>query len=262
MGTWRLLRNIKKKVAITFPFLPSNVSFHAQSTRASCATRREGKECARTEAQDVWLPLTVHTEVSRGVGGEKSIRLIVGRFLRGQEVGQASLPRVYAANVRSICTVVRRDGRGSFDSTWKRADATIPRADPPWRESLRAARSLLWQWAFPPVSSNFRPAPANCLPNRDARFIRPITWKRYLPNRWRIIAMKFETQVLGLDRTTNFLFPPSSSRSLFSNWNGIELFFFFLIGLRFVRIKNLSRRERAESKTSSVENRIPFSLCD
>lgn len=74
--------------------------------------------------------------------------------------------------------------------------------------------------------------------------------------------MKFETQVLGLDRTTNFLFPPSSSRSLFSNWNGIELFFFFLIGLRFVRIKNLSRRERAESKTSSVENRIPFSLCD
>lgn len=184
MGTWRLLRNVKKKVAITFPFLPSNVSFHAQSTRASCATRREGKECARTEAQDVWLPLTVHTEVSRGVGEEKSIRLIVGRFLRGQEVGQASLPRVYAANVRSICTVVRRDGRGSFDSTWKRADATIPRADPPWRESLRAARSLLWQWAFPPVSSNFRPAPANCLPNRDARFIRPITWKRYLPNRW------------------------------------------------------------------------------
>lgn len=63
-------------------------------------------------------------------GGEaKSIRLVVGRFLRGQEVG---LPRVYAANVRSICTVVRRGmGRGSFDSTWKCADATIPRADPP-----------------------------------------------------------------------------------------------------------------------------------
>lgn len=64
----------------------------------------------------------LHTEVSRGVGGEKSIRLVVGRFLRGQEVG---LPRVYAANVRSICTVVRRDGRGSFDSL--RGDAPTRR---------------------------------------------------------------------------------------------------------------------------------------
>lgn len=70
--------------------------------------------------------------LSRYAAREKSIRLVVGRFLRGQEVGQAGLPRVYAANVRSICSVVRRGmGRGSFDSTWKRADATIPRADPP-----------------------------------------------------------------------------------------------------------------------------------
>ena len=130
---WRFLRNVGKKVAAN---LPSNFSFHAQSTRACCATRRERERNAREERRRRTSSHdTTQARSSRGgVGGEKSIRLVVGRFLRGQEVGQACPcppPCIYAANVRSICTVVRRDGRGSFDSTWKRADATIPRADPP-----------------------------------------------------------------------------------------------------------------------------------
>lgn len=98
----------------------------------------------------------------------------------------------------------------------RRRDATIPRADPQWRESLRVVGSLLWQWAFPPVSSNFRPAPANCLPNRNVRFIRSITWKRYLPNRSRIIAMKLSLYAFHLDETPLTHYP-------FLKTNRIEL---------------------------------------
>lgn len=246
---WRLLRNVGKKVAAN---LPSNFSFHAQSTRACCATRRERERNAREERRRRTSSHdTTQARSSRGgVGGEKSIRLVVGRFLRGQEVGQACPcppPCIYAANVRSICTVVRRDGRGSFDSTWKRADATIPRADPPWRESLRAARSLLWQWAFPPVSSNFRPAPANCLPNRDARFIRPITWKRYLPNRRRFHRDEIRNPLFP-GRNNKLAFPSLLDRRPFSGIesNPVLRLFFFLIGSNGIK-NRVARRARSNS---------------
>lgn len=191
--------------------------------------------------------------MSRGVGGEKSIRLVVGRFLRGQEVG---LPRVYAANVRSICTVVRRDGRGSFDSL---------RGDAPTRRFL----------VLIPRDGNRCVPLAHCYGNERSR--------RYLPILDRPLQIVFliATRVLFARLPGNVIYqivrdeirnpcfrqqtppslPPRSRTPLFRNWNRIEsrsaiiLFLILVLGLV---LKIVSRCKTAKSKT--IEFRFPFAI--
>lgn len=179
--------------------------------------------------------------------------MVVGRFLRGQEVG---LPRVYAANVRSICTVVRRDGRGSFDSL---------RGDAPTRRFL----------VLIPRDGNRCVPLAHCYGNERSR--------RYLPILDRPLQIVFliATRVLFARLPGNVIYqivrdeirnpcfrqqtPPSllprSMTPLFRNWNRIEsrsaiiLFLILVLGLV---LKIVSRCKTAKSKT--IEFRFPFAI--
>lgn len=195
--------------------LPSNFSFHAQSTRACCATRRERERNAREERRRRTSSHdTTQARSSRGgVGGEKSIRLVVGRFLRGQEVGQACPcppPRVYTRPT-SVQFVRSLDGMDE--------DRSILRGNAPTRRFL----------VLIPRDGNRCVPLAHCYGNERSRRYLPILDRPLqivfliatrvlfarLPGNviYQIvgvfIAMKFETRCFQAV-TTNLLFPPCS----------------------------------------------------